>query len=370
MMDNRQYRRIAVYLLSLSGGAGKNATKYARVLADAGHDVRLICGTGARSSHQVDLPSTVRRVELGATRHHQVPTKLALALRNFNPDTLLVIGLSNMLPTTIAVALLRWRLPIFLRVANSPAALIASYGPIKRMFKRPAFASALRSADRVIALTRAMRTELESEWKVPSGKITLIYNGVPIPETPPIVARRDDPPVLLCVARLVPQKDHATLLRAFALLRADRPCRLRLAGDGEEKGRLVALASELGIAADVEFLGHVDDVAPLYRDATLTVLSSRFEGFPNVLIEALAHGCPVVATDCPTGPREVIDTSVGLLAKASDYEDLAAKLKTALVQEFKPNDLLARAQLFSDAQFRLKICKLFDRCSRMATRYA
>jgi glycosyltransferase involved in cell wall biosynthesis len=129
--------------------------------------------------------------------------------------------------------------------------------------------------------------------------------GRPAPSLPPAVegaAIR-----FLAVGRLEPQKDHATLLRAFALLRARGvDAALVLAGDGSRRAALAGLAAELGVADRVALVGFVDNPYPLYRWATALVLSSRFEGSPNVVLEALALGVPVVSTDCPHGPSEIL----------------------------------------------------------------
>jgi glycosyltransferase involved in cell wall biosynthesis len=216
------------------------------------------------------------------------------------------------------------------------------------VFRKAIFAWAFRHTGRLIALNAAMSAELRSIWHVPDHRIMVIPNGVTLHKDANRRPEPTDPPAILCVGRLQPQKDHDTLLRAFAHLAERRPCRLLLAGDGPLQPKLERLAATLGIADRVEFLGHVEDPGPLYAMARLTVLASRFEGFPNVLIEALAHGCPVVSTDCPTGPADVIDSpEIGLLARVGDPSDLAEKLDSALDHHFDPSFLLARAEHFS-----------------------
>ena len=262
----------------------------------------------------------------------------------------MVILLVNIMPVRNCCAV---------RVANSPAGMQARYAPLLRWFKRRTFARVLPRADRVIALTRAMEQELQQVWHVPADRIHYIPNGVAVPEHPPLRSP-EEPPMVLCVARLAPQKDHATLLHALARVRLVRDCRLVLAGEGRERATLEALAGTLGVADAVQFIGHVTDLAPLYARAGLAVLSSRHEGFPNVLIEALAHGCPVVATDCPTGPAEVIgNPEIGLLARVGDPEDLAAQILAALDRPFDPERLRARAGDFSVDQLRRRVCEMF-----------
>lgn len=355
-----QQGTLLIYLLSLSGGAGRNAVIYANALADAGLKVALVCGTTKDEGLEQALDTRVSLRLLGARRNLLALPGLIRALRAIRPARALVIGPSNMAPFTLAAIVAGFTGKVMLRVSNSPIGMQAIYSPPKRMLKRWSFRRALRRAHRVIALTRDMVDELAQVWSVPRAHIHHIPNGVTLPDTPS-VRSPDDPPMLLCVARLAPQKDHETLLRAFAILRRKHDCRLVLAGGGGERARLEELAHNLGIADDVTFLGHVADVAPLYRRARLVVLSSRHEGFPNVLIEALAHGCPLVATDCPTGPAEVIDSpEIGLLARVGDAEDLADKLATALDRDFDPSRLRERAEHFSLHRAQARICDLFE----------
>ena len=114
-------------------------------------------------------------------------------------------------------------------------------------------------------------------------------------------------PVVLSAGRLVPSKDHATLIRAFARVVATRPARLVILGEGTERASLTALAASLGIGQAVEFVGFRSNPFAYMSNADVFVLSSRYEGSPNVLIQAMACGTPVVSTDCPGGSREILE---------------------------------------------------------------
>lgn len=351
---------LLIYLLSLSGGTGRNAVLYANILMAAGHRVAIVCGTTGGEGKERGLDPRVSLHLLGARRNALALPKLIRLMRRLAPTRGMVIGPSNMLPFTLAALAVGFRGEVVLRVANSPLGMQAAYTPMLRWLKRTSFSRVLPRADKVIALTRAMEQELLQVWHVPAERMHFIPNGVALPDHPPTRAP-EDPPILLCVARLAPQKDHVTLLRAFARVRQARPCRLVLAGDGRERAALESLAATLGVADAVQFLGYVTDVAPHFARARLVVLSSRHEGFPNVLIEALAHGCPIVATDCPTGPAEVIDNpEVGLLARVGDAEDLAEAITKALDRSFDPERLRARAGDFSLDQMGLRVCRAFQ----------
>jgi glycosyltransferase involved in cell wall biosynthesis len=151
------------------------------------------------------------------------------------------------------------------------------------------------------------------------------------------------------MGRLVPQKDFATLLRAFALVRADRPARLVILGEGPERDRLMLLARELGIENDVLLPGFVTNPFAWVGRASLFVLSSAWEGLPTVLVEALACGTPVIATDCPHGPRAILEGGdLGPLVPVGDSRKMAEAMRRMLDAPTERSRLLARAAAFHE----------------------
>jgi len=131
-------------------------------------------------------------------------------------------------------------------------------------------------------------------------------------------------PVIVGAGRLVPAKDFPNLIRAAAIIRRDRPCRVLILGEGPARADLEALAESLGIRDAVDLPGWVDDPMPYMERADLFVLSSRNEGLGNVLVEAIGAGTPVVSTDCPNGPREILcDGELGPLVPPGDPQALA-----------------------------------------------
>jgi len=162
-------------------------------------------------------------------------------------------------------------------------------------------------------------------------------------------------PVIVTAGRLVPVKDHRTLLKAFALLRASRDARLVIFGEGPLESELRAAAQEAGIGEDVLFAGYVNDPAACYAAADLFVLSSTSEGFGNVLVEAMASGVPVVSTDAPHGPREILDDGrFGALVPVGDAAALAKAMAEMLGQPTSADVLQSRAADF-------EIVKIGDR---------
>lgn len=214
--------------------------------------------------------------------------------------------------------------------------------------------SAYARADAVIAVSRGVADALARAINYPLGRIKVIFNPVDLAR----IQRQarvdidhpwlhpDEPPVIISVGRLVPEKDFGTLLRAFEVLRKTRSARLVILGEGRLRADLLRLASELGIEGDVSMPGFVGNPFSYMARANVFVLSSRTEGLPTALIEALACGCPVVSTDCPSGPSEILEGGKwGRLVPVGDADALAHAI-AATLSETDHRDVTARAREF------------------------
>jgi glycosyltransferase involved in cell wall biosynthesis len=215
---------------------------------------------------------------------------------------------------------------------------------------------AYAEANAIIAVSTAVADDLAQTTGLARETIMTAPNPVVDSALRAAAAQKPDhpwfaagaPPVVLGVGRLVAQKDPITLLRAFARLRAQRPARLVLIGDGPLRHRLTRLAGELGVAADVALLGWIETPFAYMADAAVTVLPSLWEGLPGVLIQAMACGCPVVATDCPGGSAEILAHGrYGKLVPMQDPAALAAAI-AGMMDAPTPSELLAeRAAAYS-----------------------
>jgi glycosyltransferase involved in cell wall biosynthesis len=212
-----------------------------------------------------------------------------------------------------------------------------------------------RRAERAIAVSAGVGSDI-ARTGIPADKIRVINNPLPPTIDRPAhaypwqeqLAAMGDGPVIATAGRMVPVKDHATLLRAFAHLVATRPARLVLFGEGPLRARLEAETAALGIASHVLFAGYVNDPAACYAAADLFVLTSTSEGFGNVLIEAMEAGVPVVSTDAPHGPREILaDGRYGALVPVGDAGALATAMAAALDQPMDADLLRGRAGDFT-----------------------
>ena len=205
------------------------------------------------------------------------------------------------------------------------------YASNLREFLAPLFARFYGIADALVACSQSVANELTHYIGLPREYIYTIYPPIALDlfhlaeepvEHPWFVDKQL--PVVLGVGRLTPEKNFETLIKAFALVRQSRPARLVILGEGKERPRLEALVRQLKLENDVSMPGFEPNPFKFMSRASVFVLSSRFEGFGMVIAEALACGCPVVSTDCLSGPSEILENGKwGKLVPVGDVETLA-----------------------------------------------
>ncbi len=377
-------RRIALLLGSLSGGGAERIVlELAGALAKREYAVDLVV-CRLEGALVPEIPGGVRPIELGtAPRSAFLRTLLRMPARTWltllpvmlrkplkkirslpfledylgreQPEVILA---STHVPNLLAVWAVRLSgLPIrtVLKQDNSLARSLAdSTDPLRRKLPRLVRLWYGR-ADAVVAVSKGVGDELATLGEVPREKIQVIHNPIDTgriarqaeaqPDHPWFQAGQ--PPVVLSAGRLHPQKDYPTLLRAFAALRKTRNLRLAILGEGHERPRLEKLIQDLGIGADVRLLGFQPNPFAFMARAAVFVLSSAWEGLGNVLIEALACGCPVVSTDCPHGPSEILERGrYGALVPVGDPARLARAIDEALERPADARAAVERARAF------------------------
>ena len=215
---------------------------------------------------------------------------------------------------------------------NNFSTVIGNTSKLSPKFLPPLMRWLYPKADFIVGVSQGVIDDLKRVLRFDSEKFRVIYN--PIVDEALLKKAEEpldhpwfqegEPPVILAAGRLHIQKDFPTLLRAFALVGKKIPSRLVILGEGEKRKELENLAQELGIREYLDLPGFVENPYKYMKRATVFVLSSQWEGFGNVLVEAMACGCPVVATDCPSGPREILaGGEYGILVPPKDPEKLA-----------------------------------------------
>ena len=320
------------------GGAERAALQLAEGLADRGHRVDLVLAA-AVGPRMAEVPDNVRLVDLGSHRVLTSVPYLARYLRREKPD-----AIASVLDHANIAALLARRL------ARSPAraivieqnnlSLAAANGSTWLDRMMPRLANRFYPwADAVVGVSAGVIDDLvELLPAVPADRFHVIYNPIVTPGMREKALASIDHPwfangdrVLVAVGRLRDQKHFPTLIRAFSQVRSRREAKLLILGEGSERPTLERLILEMNLSDDVALPGYTDNPYAYLSRAAGFVLSSKWEGLPTVVVEALSCGAPVVATDCPSGPREILANGLfGQLVPVGDPVSLAEALVRVL----------------------------------------
>jgi glycosyltransferase involved in cell wall biosynthesis len=331
-------RHLAIFVPSMrEGGAERSMAKLADGIASRGWRVDLVLAR-AEGPHLAEVSERVRVVDLKASRVLASLPGLVRYLRRERPDALLsVMEYANI------VALWARRLAggperMFVNDQNTVSRASANARGRARLLPR-LVKRYYPLASEVIGNSTGVSDDLAHVTGLPRERIRVIYNPVGTPELRERAAEPaqhpwlepGQPPVVLAVGRLREQKDFPTLIRAFARVRADRTARLMILGEGPDRSALEALVREHGLEDDVALPGFLPNPYACMSRSAVFVLSSLWEGLPTVLIEALCCGAPVVATDCPSGPREILrNGAFGRLVPMQDVPALADAIRETL----------------------------------------
>ncbi len=348
--------RLALLVPTLGGGGAERVmVRLANTVAARGYDVDLIVFT-SQGPFRSAVADEVELVDLGTVRARSTVPALVRYLRTRRPTSLLSTHDRANVLAVIARRMARVPTRVVVREASTfSQGLPQKFGRIAPLV--PSVVRwAYRRADAVVAVSHGVGRDLIDNVGIPPDEVHVIGNPV---VTPGIDVRSgeplDDPwlaegapPVILGVGRLVPAKDFATLLKAFARIRQRTTARLILLGEGPERPGLEKLAGELGIGDRVRLQGFVDNPYAYMSRASAFVLSSRYEGLPGALIEAMACGCPVVSTDCPSGPSEILAGGrYGPLVAVGDVDALAEAVLRVLVDPPDRDRLRAGARPYA-----------------------
>lgn len=343
-------RRAAVILPNFNGGGAERLT----VDVMAGFVARGIAVDLVLLERKGDLlplvPEGVRVIDLKVPRLRSAAGALRRYMRETRPDAVLALMWPLTFMTIVAATGLRHRPRV---VVVEQVTLLKQYAASKLTIAQVRLTLALgyRFADAVTAASGALAKEVAELALLPQCRVQTIYNPIPPPLRSAdggdawagVLGKR-----IVTVGRLTAQKNHPLLLRAFAALARDTDATLAIVGIGNERANLEAMARDLGISGRLLLPGFTMAPGDWYAGADLFVLSSDYEGFGNVVVEALHCGLPVVTTDCPFGPSEIVDGGRwGALIPCGDAEALADAMRAALTNPVDPEGQKARAREFS-----------------------
>lgn len=343
--------KIAIFIPSLRGGGAERVmVTLANECARRGYTVDLVL-VNDEGPYRSEVAPHVNIVNLNRTRVLTSLPGLARYLRQQRPAALL----SAMQHVNIIAVIARQLSRVTTRIIVSERNKSRIPGKDGLTLESRLAAWAYRKADEIIAVSTGVAEDLSRRTGIAVNDIHVVFNPVVGDRLRYLAAqplgeegfRLPPGPLIVAMGRLTEQKDFSTLIKAFSQVRATRNVALLILGEGELRASLEAEVAHLGVAADVTMPGFVDNPFPILGMADLFVLSSRWEGLPNALIQAMACGTPVVSTDCPAGPQEILEGGRwGRLVPVGDVAAMAQAINATLDEAVHPA-VRSRAEEFS-----------------------
>jgi len=364
--------RIGFVLTELAGGGAERSMLTIIDALDRRRFTPILILFDSRQDHAPprDVPVIVlsARAPLAILRLVSRVKQLARVVREQRLDLVVsfLIG-----PNVVAIAASRLaRVPVVIGERSAPRTVLSRENTQLRA--RAFWAALVRltypRATGVVTNTEGARAELAEFLRIPADRVTVIPNAIDLERISALAAEPLDAgmtwppePVLVHVGRFTVAKDHDTLLNAFAQVRRRRPATLVLVGDGEDEGHVRARCHELGLDAHVIFTGFTRNPYRYLARATISVLTSRFEGLPNALIEAMALGIPIVSTASQFGPVELLGGGdLGVLTPVGDAAAFAAAVEALLDDPARRRELSERGRTRARDFDRLRIGPTYE----------
>lgn len=348
-------KRTAVFLISSISGGGAEAVclNVANGLAERGWKVDLLVLHATENSYITRLSKRVNLVDLKAKRaRYAAPALLWYIFKN-RPEKIVVFKYELIDLLVMVKAVFRLKLKVIGRNISVFGKKKEEKVGVRQKIINKLFGEPIERVHCIINQSYEMQQDLLKHLPSLKSKSVVIHNPVSAhieahKKSAQPVRAGETSPYILCVGRLEDVKAFHHAIDVFAIVvKKHQNLRLKFVGDGSLKHALLARAGGLGLKDRVDFEGFQTDVIPFYENATLTLLTSKYEGFPNVLIESIVLGTPVVSFDCESGPREILDYGrYGKLVEPGNLEELASAIDDVLDN---PNqfDLAERAGFFS-----------------------
>ncbi len=334
-------KKVTIFVsFSGQGGVERMITNLAQGMIDAGVAVDMVL-IKAKGEHIKAIPEQARIIKLSSRHTATSLFELIGYLRRERPDAILAVKHRAIKTAALACRLTGLNIPLAGRLGTTVSAALKGRSALKKWLWYRSMRNGYRHVDTIVAVSQGVADDVRTITALPDNRLRVVRNPV---ITPALYQQANETldhpwfndsniPVILGAGRLTRQKDFPTLLRAFAKVRQQQPCRLMILGEGSDRAELEQLAGELGISDDFDMPGFVANPFKYIARVQLFVLSSRWEGSPNSLTEALALGTPVVSTDCPSGPIELLEKGkYGPLIEMGDHQGMAQAIISTLAK--------------------------------------
>lgn len=297
-----------------------------------------------RSGTYLDqLHPSIRIVDLGVSRALWAAKPLSDYFEREQPKA--VLGAMEHVNAAIYQAWKKHRDIVFVPTIRNHISQEAKGMGLKKRIEFFLARQAYLHAHFTAAVSQGVADDAEAVLHLPKGLIKVIYNPVITPDLLEDAQKEPEhpwfkdrsTPIILGVGRLAPQKDFGTLMDAAAVVRESQPVRLLILGEGDERATLEQKIESMNAGSWISMPGFAKNPFSVMKNADLFVLSSKFEGLPGVLIQAMATGCPVVSTDCPSGPMEILKSGkYGRLVPVGDSQKMAGAILESLKSPIQP----------------------------------
>lgn len=372
-MKEQHTKQLAIYTkFSAYGGVSRMMVNLANTAADLGVQVDMLAAAG-EDPQGLHASLSIQRVRFRSDHVYGTLPGLTAYLRRKRPHTLLAVK-HKPITTAIVAHMLsasKNRVSLAVRLSGNISSSVQSKGSMARFLHYLPIHLLYARADSILAVSQGVADDLLATT---NGKLAHSIHVLPNPSIPENIhdLARENPGhhwlqegsyhVILGIGRLTKRKDFATLIKAFAALQDSHKARLVLLGEGEQRSALLHLASELGVAESVDLPGSTPNPYAYMSRADLLVLSSTgAEGSPNVLKEAMALGLPVVSTDCPSGPREILEHGrLGKLVPVGDHASMAEAIRETLLAPPDPEALQQSVQEYGIVSASRKYLQTLD----------
>lgn len=362
---------VTIFLSDLGGGGAERVmVNLANSFAQQGKSVDLILVYKVEQYLSL-LHASVRVINLDYSKLLKSLPFLISYLKKEKPKILLSAIEDTNIIAICATKLAGVKTKVVVTVHNHLSSEVRHATNFKRRFVPYFLRYFYPHASSVVAVSKGVAVDLVKWTGLSLDNIKAIYNPVIPPNLQTLLhempnhpwLNQKQLPVILGIGRLDPQKDFPTLIHAFAQVRRRYPAKLIILGEGSQRNKLEQLINQLNLSSDVHIHGFVKNPYAYMSKSSLCVLSSAWEGFGNVIVEAMAVGTPVVSTDCTSGPAEILaDGKYGKLVPVGDIEKMAEAIIETLHSPLDSQILQQRANFFTiesaTAQYEQLFCQL------------